>query len=199
MSRRPRLFPAFLKLAGRPCVVVGAGSVAAGKITSLLDCRARVTVIAPHACVSVEQLAANRRIRWLPRRFTEGDLAGAFLAVAATSDAAVNRAVFLEAQNCRILCNSVDDPSNCDFYYPAVVRRGPLEIAISTSGESPALAQQIRCEIEESLDGAIGEWVEDIGEMRRAILAAFPPSDGRKRLLHRLVYSGPRAREANRE
>ncbi|HXW57117.1 MAG TPA: bifunctional precorrin-2 dehydrogenase/sirohydrochlorin ferrochelatase [Candidatus Cybelea sp.] len=193
---RPRLFPAFLKLAGRPCVVVGAGSVAAGKITSLLDCGARVTVIAPSACAAVEQLAANRRIRWLPRHFTEGDLARAFLAVAATDDAAVNRAVFVEAQNCGILCNSVDDPSNCDFYYPAVVRRGPLEIAISTSGESPALAQRIRCEIEESLDGAVGEWVEDMGEMRRAILAALPRSDGRRRLLQQLAQWGPWARKA---
>jgi precorrin-2 dehydrogenase / sirohydrochlorin ferrochelatase len=196
MSMRPALFPIFLKLAGRPCVVVGAGSVAAGKITSLLDCGAQVTVIAPRALESVERLAANHRIRWLRRRFTEADLAQAFLTIAATSDRAVNRAVFVEAQNRGILCNSVDDPPNCDFYYPAVVRRGPLQVAISTSGESPALAHRIRREIEESLDGAIGEWVEEVGKIRRAILAALPRSAGRKRLLHRLARSGREAWEA---
>jgi precorrin-2 dehydrogenase/sirohydrochlorin ferrochelatase len=185
----PALFPAFIKLAGRPCVVVGAGSVAASKITSLLECGAQVTVIAPHAAETIGHLSATRKLRWLPRKFAANDLTRALLVIAATSDPGVNRAVFREAQNRGILCNSVDDPPNCDFYFPAVVRRGPLQIAISTSGESPALAQRIRLEIEESLHESLGDWVEEIGEARRKILAVNPPSDERKKLLHRLAQS----------
>lgn len=189
---KPALFPAFIKLAGRPCLVVGAGSIAESKVASLLDSGAQVTVIAPNATEEIQRLAASRRIRWIPRKFAPADLHRAFLVVAATSDAIVNRDVFHEARDRGVLCNSVDDPPNCDFYFPAVVRRGPLQIAISTSGESPALAQRIRREIEDSLDSSLGDWVEEIGDRRRQILAGFPPSDDRKRLLHRLAHSEPR-------
>lgn len=188
---KPTLFPAFIKLAGRPCVVVGAGSVAESKIASLLESGAQVTVVAPDAKEETRRLAASRRIRWIPRKFALADLSRAFLVIAATSDPEVNRAVFHEALDRGVLCNSVDDPPNCDFYFPAVVRRGPLQIAISTSGESPALAQRIRREIEDSLDASFGDWVEEIGERRREIIAAFPASDDRKRLLHRLAHSEP--------
>lgn len=189
---KPALFPAFIKLAGRPCLIVGAGTVAESKVVPLLDSGAQVTVIAPNATEEIQRLAASRRIRWIPRKFTPADLDRAFLVVAATSDASVNRAVFHEARERGLLCNSVDDPPNCDFYFPAVVRRGPLQVAVSTSGESPALAQRIRREIEESLVSSLGDWVEEIGERRREILAEVPPSDDRKRLLHRLAHSEPR-------
>jgi len=195
---QPSLFPAFIKLAGRPCVVVGAGSVAASKIASLLECGAQVTVVAPRAAEAVERLSATRKIRWLPRKFAPSDLARAFLVIAATSDAVVNRAVFLEAQTRGILCNSVDDPPHCDFYFPAVVRRGPLQIAMSTTGESPALAQRICREIEESLDDSVGAWVEEIGEMRREIIASTPASDERRKFLHRLTYLDPAELETRR-
>lgn len=192
---KPTLFPAFIKLAGRSCVVVGAGSVAESKIASLLESGAQVTVVAPDAKEETRRLAASRRIRWIPRKFALADLSRAFLVIAATSDPEVNRAVFHEALDRGVLCNSVDDPPNCDFYFPAVVRRGPLQIAISTSGESPALAQRIRREIEDSLDASFGDWVEEIGERRREIIAAFPASDDRKRLLHRLAHSEPASNE----
>lgn len=188
---QPALFPAFIKLAGRSCVVVGGGSVAESKVISLLEAGAQVTVVAPLAAEAVEALATTRKIRWLPRKFAPDDLARAFLVIAATSDPKVNRDVFHEAQNRGILCNSVDDPPHCDFYFPAVVRRGSLQIAISTSGESPALAQRIRREIEDSLEESVGDWVNGIGERRREILATLPPSEERKRLLHRLAHSEP--------
>jgi precorrin-2 dehydrogenase / sirohydrochlorin ferrochelatase len=194
----PALFPAFIKLAGRPCIVIGGGPVAASKIAILLDCGAQVTVIAPRAVESVEQLAVARKIRWLPRKFAPNDLARAFLVIAATSDPSVNRAAFLEAEVRGILCNSVDDPPNCDFYFPAIVRRGPLQIAISTSGESPALAHRIRLELEESLDEPIAEWVEKIGKARREIIESVPPSDERKKLLHRLAHTDPTELETQR-
>lgn len=189
---KPALFPAFIKLAGRPCLVVGAGTVAESKIASLLASGAQLTVVAPNATEEIQRLAASRRIRWIPRKFAPADLDRSFLVVAATSDASVNRAVFHEARERSVLCNSVDDPPNCDFYFPAVVRRGPLQVAVSTSGESPALAQRIRREIEDSLVSSLGDWVEEIGERRREILAEVPPSGHRKRLLHRLAHSEPR-------
>lgn len=181
------LFPAFIKLSGRPCLVVGAGAIAEAKITSVLEADACVSVVAPEATGAVRELAVTGRITWHPRKYLADDLDGIFLVVAATSKNDVNRAVYLEAQARGILCNSVDDPPNCDFYFPAVVRRGALQIAISTSGESPALAQRLRQELEEGLDESFGEWVEMIGTARREIRATLPQSEERKSILHRLV------------
>jgi precorrin-2 dehydrogenase / sirohydrochlorin ferrochelatase len=181
------LFPAFIKIAGRACLVVGAGAIAEAKIASLLEADARVTVVAPRASEPIRDLAASGQITWVPRTFSPGDLQGVLLVVAATSSNEINRAVFLEAQSLGVLCNAVDDPPNCDFYFPAVVRRGALQIAISTSGESPALAQRLRQELEEGLDESFGEWVQLIGAARREILATHPPSDERKQLLHKLA------------
>ena len=183
------LLPIFVKLADRRCLVAGAGTIAAAKIASLLESGARVTVVAPHANPEVHSLAAAGKLEWLPREFAPNDLEGIFLVIAATSDAAANRAVYLEAQRCGILCNSVDDPPHCDFYFAAVVRRGDLQIAISTAGESPAVAQRLRRELDESLDQSAGEWLRLIGSLRREILSKRPPSDDRKRLLHLLAYS----------
>ena len=185
----PSLLPIFIKLANRPCLVVGAGTVAASKIAALLASGARITVVAPAANSEVRQLVASGQLRWLPRKFQPEDLAGAFLAIAATSDSAVNRAVFLGSQRLGVLCNSVDDPPHCDFYFPAVVRRGDLQIAISTSGESPAVAQRFRQEIDDNLDHCIADWLYLVGDVRREIMAKHPPSDERKRLLHLLAYT----------
>lgn len=183
------LFPLFLKLEGRPCLVVGAGTIAASKISSLLESGARVTVVAPWASVEVRKLADDGKFRWLPRAYEAGDLAGVFLVIAAASDGAVNRAVFLEAQRLGILCNAVDDPPHCDFYFPAVVRRGDLQIAISTAGQSPALAQRLRHELEEVFDKSAGDWVSDLGRRRREILATYAASEERKQWLVELAYS----------
>jgi siroheme synthase-like protein len=185
----PSLLPVFVKLANRPCLVVGAGAVATSKIAALLESGARITVVAPRANPDVQQLAGTRTLRWLPRKFQREDLAGAFLVIAATSDAAVNRGVFLESQRLGILCNSVDDSPHCDFYFSAVVRRGDLQIAVSTSGQSPAVAQRIRQAIDASLDESVGDWLRLVGDLRREIMAKHPPSEERKRLLHLLAYS----------
>lgn len=167
-------------------MVVGAGTVAEDKISSLLNAGAEVTVIAPLINIGVRQFASLGCVALIEREFVSGDLSGTFLVIAATSNAEVNRAVYEEAQRCGVLCNAVDDPENCDFYFPAVVQRGALQIAISTSGESPALAQQLRVEIEEQLDVATGDWLERLGNARREVLASIPPGEERKRLLHKL-------------
>jgi precorrin-2 dehydrogenase/sirohydrochlorin ferrochelatase len=183
------LFPAFIKLENRPCLVVGAGAIATSKIASLLRAGAHITVVAPQAKSEVAKLAAAGNIIWHQREFHTGDLRDIFMAIAATGSASVNRDVFLTAQARGILTNAVDDPPNCDFYFPAVVRRGDLQIAISTAGESPSVAQRFRREIEASLDLSLGNWLRFVGSLRRHVLANHPPSEERKKLLNLLAYS----------
>ena len=181
------LFPMFLKLTARPCVVVGAGAIAESKIESLLEAEAQVTVIAPEALPRVQKWAEGGDITWMRREYREGDLARAFLAVAATATPEVNRAVFAEAQERSVLVNAVDDPPFCDFYFPSVVRRGELQIAISTAGESPALAQRLRKEINAALPLDTGEWLMELGRLRREVTAVEPIGEPRKSLLHELA------------
>ena len=181
------LFPMFLKLTARPVVVVGAGAIAESKIKSLLEAEAQVTVIAPEALPRVRKWDEGGDIVWVQREYREGDLAGAFLAVAATATPEVNRAVFAEAQERGVLVNAVDDPPFCDFYFPSVVRRGELQIAISTAGESPALAQRLRKEINAALPLDTGEWLMELGRLRREVTAVEPIGEPRKQLLHELA------------
>jgi precorrin-2 dehydrogenase/sirohydrochlorin ferrochelatase len=185
------LFPIFLKLTGRRCLVIGAGNLAESKIESLRAAHAHVTVIAPHARERILDLAAAGEIDLHQRAYAPGDLADAevpfFLVVTATNDPAVNRAVYHEAVAANVLCNAVDDPPFCDFYFPSVVRRGDLQIAISTAGASPALAQRLRKEINAQLPLDTGDWLTDLGNLRREVVAAEPLNEERKFLLHQLA------------
>ena len=181
------LFPMFLKLTGRPCLVVGAGAIAESKIESLLQAEARVRVIAPEALPRVQAWAEAGEIEWIEREYRDGDVAGAFLAVTGTATAEVNRAVFAEATALGVLCNAVDDPPFCDFYFPSIVRRGELQIAISTAGESPALAQRLRKEINAALPLDLSEWLMELGRLRREVVAVEPIGEPRKALLHELA------------
>ena len=181
------LFPMFLKLEGRNCLVLGAGSVGEQKVRSLLDCGAQIRVIAPFASEAVQEWAKNGSLTWLQRSFEFSDLDGVFLVVAATSDVEVNHAIYREARAREILCNVVDDPPHCDFYYPAIVRRGQLQIAISTAGLSPALAQRIRKQLEEEFPPAYASWLEQLGSRREALFAAGGDPEERRQLLHRLA------------
>ncbi len=177
----------FLKLTARPCVVIGAGNIAESKIESLLQSEARVTVIAPHALPRVQEWADAGELQWHQREYQRGDLAGAFLCVAGTATAEVNRAVFAEATESGVLCNAIDDPPFCDFYFPSIVRRGELQIAISTAGESPALAQRLRKEINAQLPLDLSEWLMELGRLRREVTAVEPIGEPRKLLLHELA------------
>jgi precorrin-2 dehydrogenase/sirohydrochlorin ferrochelatase len=181
------LFPIFLKLTCRPCTVIGAGRLAESKIESLLTAGAAVTVIAPHATDRIAAMAEAGEITWHQREYAAGDLTGQFLVVAATNVPAVNRAVFAEAESSSILINAVDDPPFCDFYFPSVVRRGDLQIAISTAGHSPALAQRLRKEINALLPLDTGDWLAELGNLRREVLQLEPLNDARKQLLHQLA------------
>jgi precorrin-2 dehydrogenase/sirohydrochlorin ferrochelatase len=181
------LFPIFLKLTGRRCLVIGAGNLAESKIESLRAAHAEVTVIAPEARPAVADLAASGEIRLIPRPFQPGDATGYFLVVTATNDGAVNRAVYQEAVANNTLCNAVDDPPFCDFYFPSVVRRGDLQIAISTAGASPALAQRLRKEINAQLPLDTGDWLTDLGNLRREVVQMEPLNEERKLFLHQLA------------
>ena len=181
------MFPIFLKLFGRPCLVVGAGTIAAPKIDSLLRSGAKLTVVSPRATPEVDARAQTGEFDWHQRAFTESDLEGMFLVVTATDVKAVNHAVAEAARTRQVLCNSVDDPPDCDFFYPSVVRRGDLQIAISTAGKSPALAQRLREEVDAMLPPDAGDWLDYLSETRARMLQLIPPCDERKQALHMLA------------
>jgi uroporphyrin-III C-methyltransferase/precorrin-2 dehydrogenase/sirohydrochlorin ferrochelatase len=181
------LLPVFLKLEGRHGLVVGAGAVATEKVTSLLKTGLQLRVVAPDAAFDIRQLAIEGRIEWIQRPFEIEDLDGNFVVIAATDSAEINSRVYRGAVKRGILANSVDDSPNCDFYFGSVVSRGALQIAISTAGESPAVAQQLRHEIDEQLPEDVGPWLEDLGKLRRKVLATHRRGEARRLLLHQLA------------
>ena len=181
------LFPIFLKLEGRRCLVAGAGNIATPKIRSLLDSGAEVRVVAPKASLEVTELAGQELIIWEQRTFEVNDLEGKFLVIAATPSAEANGLIFREATKRKILCNSVDDPENCDFFYPAVVRRGNFQLAISTAGHSPALAQRLRKQFESEFGSEYETWVEGLGRARKELFERDMDSETRRQLLHQLA------------
>ena len=181
------LFPMFIKLAAKPCLVVGAGKVGEPKIGALIDTGASVQVVAIAASGQVREWADAGKIELELRPFTASDLDGKFLAVAATASASLNKLIYREAQRRGVLCNVVDVPEYCDFFYPAVVRRGDLQIAVSTAGQSPSLAQKIRQQLERQFGEGYAEWVEQLGETRRLILASDLDQATKWELLHSLA------------
>jgi siroheme synthase-like protein len=196
------LLPIFVKLHGRLVVVVGGGEIAAGKIAGLLRAGARVRVIAPEVHASFAEPIRNRKIEWVARKFQAGDISDATLVIAATSAAGVNASVFREAEARGVLCNAVDDVENCHFYYGSIVQRGDLQIAISTNGKSPALAQRLRQELEQQFGSEYEVWLEWLGAARELLRAADGGTDSNKQMLHQLASKPMYERfvkEANKE
>jgi precorrin-2 dehydrogenase / sirohydrochlorin ferrochelatase len=177
----------FLKLEGRRCLVVGAGTIAEGKIGGLIAIDAQIRVVAPEATSQVQTWAGEGKIDWEARRFQPSDLEGIFLVVAATSSTAVHEQIYAEAKHRGVLCNVVDVPRLCDFFYPAIVRRGSLQIAISTAGESPALSQRLRKELEQQFGPEYEAWVAAIGEARAELATRDLTAEDRKEILHELA------------
>jgi precorrin-2 dehydrogenase len=181
------LFPMFLKLEGKRCLVVGAGKVGEPKIAGLIDAGASIHVIALEASAAVREWETTGKIKLELRAFVPEDLDGAFLAVIATASSALNKNIYQQAQRRRVLCNVVDVPELCDFYYPAVVRRGDLQIAVSTSGQSPSLAQKIRQQLERQFDPGYARWVAELGKTRRLVLASDLNPQRKRELLKTLA------------
>jgi precorrin-2 dehydrogenase/sirohydrochlorin ferrochelatase len=177
----------FLKLEGRQCLVVGAGRIGEPKIGGLLETGARIRVVALDASPAVREWARAGKLELKLRAFSAEDLDGAFLAVVATNSRTLNERVYHEAQRRGVLCNVVDVPALCDFFYPAVVRRGDLQIAISTAGQSPSLAQKIRQQLEKQFGPGYATWVAELGETRKLILASDLDNQQKLDLLHSLA------------
>jgi siroheme synthase-like protein len=173
----------------RRAVVVGGGSVAARKVAGLLEAGAQVTVVSPALAPELKALAEAGRIAVVERAYREGDLAGAFLAIAATDDPAVNQAVWQEAERSGCLLNVVDDPAHSGFIVPAIVRRGDLAITVSTGGASPALARRLRERLEALFGPEYGELVSLLAELRPDLLARFEDGEARLAAVSRLIDS----------
>jgi precorrin-2 dehydrogenase/sirohydrochlorin ferrochelatase len=181
------LFPMFLKLEGKQCLVVGAGRVGEPKIGGLLETGARIRVVSLDASPVVREWARAGRIELEVRAFSAEDLEGAFLTVVATNSRTLNERVYCEAQRRGVLCNVVDVPDLCDFFYPAIVRRGDLQIAVSTAGQSPSLAQKIRQQLEKQFGPGYASWVAELGETRKLILSSDLDKERKLDLLHSLA------------
>lgn len=181
------LFPIFLKLEGRLVVVGGGGVVAEGKIRGLLNAAARVRVVAPSVTPQIADWARLAKVEWLAKEFASVDLHGALLAIAATSAPGVNEAVFRAAEQQGILCNAVDDIERCHFYYGAIVQRGDLQIAISTNGKSPALAQRLRQELEAQFGPEYEAWLARLGAARDALRSGDSDSEATRKVLHEMA------------
>jgi precorrin-2 dehydrogenase/sirohydrochlorin ferrochelatase len=185
------LYPMFLKLEGRRVLVVGGGKIAAEKIYAVLRSATDVTVIAPRVVPPIRQWVEQGRVQHTSQEYRPGMARGYFLVIAATDSESVNRAVYDDASRSGALVNAVDDPDYCSFYAPSVVSRGDFQIAISTAGASPALAQQVRKELEQKYGPEYGPWTAWLGRMRALLRGALPPSENRRQLLHLLALSRP--------
>ncbi|MDQ2844057.1 MAG: bifunctional precorrin-2 dehydrogenase/sirohydrochlorin ferrochelatase [Acidobacteriota bacterium] len=171
----------------RACLVVGAGLVGSAKIRNLLECGAVVKVVALDVCAEVGQLAQENKVALKRKEYEETDLQGMSVVIAATSDPGLNHRVYDEGVARGCFVNVVDDPDYCDFYFGSIVRRGALQIAISTTGESPAFAQQLRQEIDDALPGDTGKWLAQLGELRRHVNRVVEPGPHRISMLRELA------------
>lgn len=167
--------------------MVGAGKVGEAKIAGLIQTGARVHVVALQASQAVHEWAKAGKIVLELRAYVPADFEGASLAVIATSNPQLNKSIYQEAQRRGILCNVVDVPEYCDFYYPAVVRRGDLQIAISTNGQSPSLAQKLRQQLERQFGLGYARWIAELGATRNLILASDLDAKRKSELLHSLA------------
>jgi precorrin-2 dehydrogenase/sirohydrochlorin ferrochelatase len=196
MAYEPR-YPIFLDLVDKPVLVVGAGAVAERKVRALLPYGARVAVVAPEATAGIRALAADASVlvSWQQRAFEPEDCQGVRLVFCATSSEEVNRAVYAAAQACGAWANVVDVPPLCDFYVPSLVSRGPLQVAVSTSGASPTVAKQVRRDLEQRYDESWSAYLELLGEVRALVLAdASIAASQRRPLFEQIAAAGLRER-----
>jgi len=185
------LYIACLRLDGRSCLVVGGGEVGLEKVDGLLACGAQVTLVAPEADPALEAYAREGSIEWRRREYRNEDLDGMFLVIAATSDTDVNIAVFGEAERRAMLVNVVDVPPLCNFILPAIVRNGPLAIAISTAGASPALAKRMKAEIADYFGEPYARLAILLNDARGWAKSTLPTYQDRKVFFESIVHGDP--------
>jgi precorrin-2 dehydrogenase/sirohydrochlorin ferrochelatase len=169
-SQVAQYYPIYLNICDRRCIVVGGGEVALRKVQILLEYGAKVNVVSPELDIELIKLAQDNKICTFAREYKDGDLEGAFVAIAATDSDEINRQVAAEARKRAVLINVVDDAKYCDFIVPSVMRRGDITITVSTSGKSPALARKLRLKIEDEIGKEYAELTELIAEVRGEII-----------------------------
>ncbi len=184
-------YVACLKLTGRSCLVVGGGDVGLEKIEGLLACDGGIVLVAPDACDEVKALAAEGSIEWIQKEYDPSDLEGRFMVIAATNDSEVNIKVFNDAEERAMLANVVDVPPLCNFILPAMVRTGPLAIAISTSGASPALAKRMKREIAELFGDDYARLAVMLNDARGWAKGTLPTYQDRKAFFEDIVNGDP--------
>ncbi len=188
MRRRPAAsyYPVFLDLSDKLCVIVGGGAVAERKARGLLAAGARMRLISPEVTRGIERLSRQGRIEVVRREYREGDIEGAFLAFAATDIDEVNRKVREESSRLAIPLNVIDSPDTCDFIVPAVVRKGPVLVAVSTSGLLPSLARRIKGEIGDVLSDDYAGYARRVGAFRRFLIESVEDAGARREIMERV-------------
>ncbi len=181
------LYPVFLKLAGKKCIVAGGGLVAKNKVEKLLESKASITIISPVLSKDLDALAMKKSLHVLKRKFRKRDLKDAFLVIIATDSRETNQWIANAAREAGILCNVADEPMLCDFYMPAVYQVGDLKIAISTNGKSPAVAKKIKQELSKLYGPEIAEILESLGKLRKKLFERIPDSRERCTILSNLI------------
>ena len=182
-------FPVFLNLKDRLCIVIGGGKVAERKVENLLKVKAKIKVISPELTLRLKKLAEERKIEWEKRRYQKGDLDSAWLVIAATNDPEVQKEIYKEAEERHIFCNVVDVPEFCSFIVPSIIKRGPLIIAISTSGVSPAIARRLRETLEELIGEEYEFYLKLMKNLREQILNLNLSSEEKEKKLQKLALA----------
>jgi len=181
-------YPIFLNdLSKRRCVVIGGGGEAERKVKDLLDCEAMVVLISPEATDLLQEWAKEGQISWWERAYQPGDLKGAFLVIVSETNPVATEPIWQEAQAERVLINAMDDVAHCSFVAGSVVRRGPLVLSISTSGQAPALSVRLRQRLEQLFDPSYAGFVELLGRLREPMAVCYPDFEERRRLWYALV------------
>ena len=180
-------YPIFLELGGRRAVVIGGGSVAVRKAQSLLDADARLVVVAERIDKMMTTLCKNKKAKLIKSKYSKDYLSGAVLAIAATNDHQLNKRIYKDCQELEILCNVVDEPELCDFFVPAVVKRGDLKIAVGTEGHCPAFAGHIRKKLEKIFTEKHGLFLAELETMRKRLIKEVPEANKRKAVLGQLT------------
>lgn len=182
-----KYYPINLNIKNRPCLVVGGGAVGTRKVITLLDCGARVTVVSPDPTTQLKNLAAEGSIQLKERPYQSDDVKKMFLIIGATNDERLNRQISTDAEHLSILCNIADRPEICNFILPAIVRRGDLTFAISTSGQSPALAKKLRLELETQFGKEYADFLRLMGAIREKLLSQAHEPEAHKPLFNELI------------
>jgi siroheme synthase-like protein len=182
-------YPVFLQLKDQPCVVIGGGKIAEGKVESLLESQARVTLVSPDLTARLDEHVRTRRVTYIRRAYQPGDLQGAFLVICATDQTETNHQVWQEATANRQLVNVVDDTPHCNFIAPSIARQGDLTIAISTAGKAPALAVRLREKFQQQVGAQHARFLALAGKLRQPLAERIPDFETRKTLWYQIVDS----------